>query len=55
MLQLAGDLVGRSFAVGLNSTEGLEFAAGVAKGPIEAGYPCYCSYVVDKLDPQIHQ
>ena len=30
---------GWGFAAGLNSTEGLEFAAGVEHAPGEAGYP----------------
>ena len=34
-----GSAVGCAIATGLNTTEGLEFAAGVLNAPGEAGYP----------------
>ena len=38
-----GSAVGCGFAAGLNTTEGLEFAAGVLNAPGEADYPSWLS------------
>ena len=45
MLQMARGLQwGWGYAAGLNSTQGLEFAAGVEHAPGKAGYPCQLIY-----------